>query len=280
MMKRLAGALLCLICVSAPIAASANIADGVNAIRSRGCGGKPGIKIALRASKGLNEVAREWSRGGRLRQAIDQTDYRVINSASMRVEGTDKEDLILKTLEQGYCALILDPSFTEIGLYQRNRNIWVVVAIPFVAPTARDAGRVGQRVLDLVNAARAKARKCGSTSFPPVPPLIASQLLDRAALEHAQDMAKHDLFEHEGSDGSKPAERVSRIGYRWRTVGENIASGPGDAESVVQGWLSSPGHCSNIMSPQFTEMGIAYSVNAKSRGGIYWAQEFATPRQR
>lgn len=281
MMKRLAGALLALICVSAPIAATASIADGVNGIRNRGCNGKAGIRTPLTPSKGLDAVAREWSRGGRLREALDRTDYRVINSSSMRVQGTDDEGLILKTLAQAYCELILDPIFTEIGVFQSNRNVWMVVAIPFVAPAAREAGEVSERVLALVNKARIKGRRCGSTVFQPVAPLKASRLLDKAALIHAQDMAKHDLFEHRGSDGSEPAQRVTRVGYRWRAVGENIASGPADAEAVVQGWLDSPGHCSNIMSPQYTEMGIAYVVNTRSRGGIYWAQDFASPpRQR
>jgi uncharacterized protein YkwD len=49
------------------------------------------------------------------------------------------------------------------------------------------------------------------------------------------------------------------------------------AEVVVNGWLDSPGHCSNIMDTQYTEMGIAYLVNRKSDAGIYWTQVFARP---
>ncbi len=77
----------------------------------------------------------------------------------------------------------------------------------------------------------------------------------------------------QGRDGSDPADRVTRAGYRWRSVGENIASGQTTAEQVVQEWLRSPTHCANLMSPSFVEMGLAYAVNVKSAGGIYWVQE-------
>ncbi len=103
-------------------------------------------------------------------------------------------------------------------------------------------------------------------------------MLSRAALVHSQDMAKKDFFEHKGSDGSTVGIRTARVGYVWRTVGENIAIGPQTAEIVVQGWIDSPGHCANIMSPAFTEMGIAFVVDRKSEAGIYWTQVFGTPR--
>jgi uncharacterized protein YkwD len=46
---------------------------------------------------------------------------------------------------------------------------------------------------------------------------------------------------------------------------------------VVQGWLSSPGHCENIMDPRFAEMGIAYAPGHASKRGLYWVQLLADP---
>ena len=40
----------------------------------------------------------------------------------------------------------------------------------------------------------------------------------------------------------------------------------------------SPPHCANLMNPVFTEMGVAYAVDAKSAMGVYWTQSFGTPR--
>ena len=61
-------------------------------------------------------------------------------------------------------------------------------------------------------------------------------------------------------------------------VAENIAAGQQTAAEVVAGWLASPGHCANIMGPNFVHMGVSYVVNPKSRIGIYWAQVFGRPR--
>ena len=276
-MRHFPSACLILSCALLATPVLADIAEGVNEIRGRGCDGHPGVKQRLRPSRGLDEVAREWSKGGRLRQALDRTDYRGTNTASMRVEGSTHEQTILNVLRKEYCDTITNPAFTEIGLYQRGDSVWLVVATPFLPPSARDAKDVSQKVLTLVNAARGKPRKCGRNSFPAVPPLTLSAILNRAALIHSQDMAKNDFFEHQGSDGSKVGDRVSRVGYRWRGVAENIAIGAETAEIVVEGWLKSPGHCVNIMSPNYSEMGIAYVTDPKSGPGIYWTQVFARP---
>lgn len=263
--------------IASSAAAEANIADGVNRIRSRGCDGRPGTSIPLEPSRGLDKVAREWSKGGRLDAAISRTDYRIINSSSMRVEGAASTRAILDVLASQYCARIVDPSFTEIGVFEHGRDVWIVVATPFSAPGVKDARTVSNRVLVLVNQARAEPRKCGRARHEAAPPLELSPRLERAAHMHASDMAENEFFEHRGSDGSEPEDRVSTVGYRWRTVGENIAAGAPDADSVVSGWLESPGHCANIMSPKYTQMGVAYVVEQRSKDGIYWSQVFARP---
>jgi uncharacterized protein YkwD len=260
-------------------AAHADIAAGINKIRSRGCGSKPGVPTPFKQTRGLDEIARAWSRGGRLQQAIEQASYRVVNSASMRVEGTHDERVILDMLSTNYCKNIVDASYTEMGIYQKGDQVWIVVGMPFVPPSPGDAQDIEQQVLVLVNRARAKARKCGTLIQQPVPPLTRSAQLDVAALAQAQDMATHNFFEHRGSDGSNVADRVTRAGYLWQSVGENIAAGPRDAESAVKGWLDSPGHCANIMGAQYKEMGLAYATDPKSRAGIYWSQVFASALQ-
>lgn len=276
-MRKLASALI-LCCASIAPPAFADIDDGLNEIRRTGCDRRPGVAQPLRSNRELDVVAREWSKGGRLHEAIARSDYRATVSASMRVEGSTDQKAILEVLRENYCQTITDPIFKEIGMYRRGDALWVVVAAPFVTPSVKDSAQVSQQALALVNAARAKARKCGRSSFPAVAPLKLSAVLNRAALIHSQDMANKDFFEHQGSDGSKVSDRVTRVGYTWRTVGENIAIGSQTAEAVVQGWIASPGHCVNIMSPSFTEMGIAFVADPKSDAGIYWTQVFAAPR--
>ena len=276
----LVAALIALVCCSLPGVAAADIDEGVNRIRQRGCDGKPGVRTALRRTRGLDQVARVWSKGGRLHAAIDKTDYRVSDSASMHISGAKNERALLQAVASNYCAIVLNAGFTQIGVYERGDEAWIVVAVPLTLPTAGDMQRVGARVLELVNKARAEPRKCGSRSLDRVPPLKMSTVLSGAALGHAKDMSAHKLFEHRGSDGSTPAQRATRAGYEWSAVGENIAEGAADAEAVVQGWLNSPGHCVNIMGAQFAEMGLAYFTDFDRKGNIYWAQMFGTPQRK
>jgi uncharacterized protein YkwD len=272
----IAGCLIAALCCAQPPVATAAIDKGVNAIRQRGCDGRTGLRTPLRRSRGLDEVAREWSKGGGLSAAIARTEYRVLNSASMVVEGAKNEHALLQLVASNYCEIVLNPDFTQIGIYEHGNAAWIVVAMPKELPTAQDMPTVAARVLELVNEARAQRRKCGSRWFAAAPPLRLSPLLSRAALAHAKDMSANKLFEHRGSDGSKPSERATRAGYKWAAIAENIAEGAASADEVVQDWLESPGHCANIMGAQYREMGLAYHTDFARKGDIYWAQELGT----
>lgn len=66
--------------------------------------------------------------------------------------------------------------------------------------------------------------------------------------------------------------------HRQSALRVPATAGAPNAASVVNGWLKSPGHCVNIMGPQYREMGIAYALSETGESGIYWAQTFATAR--
>ena len=145
--------------------------------------------------------------------------------------------------------------------------------VPTPTPGNGSISATEQRVLDLTNQARAVARTCGTTSYPATTPLSWNNALAGAARGHASDMAAQDYFSHTSKDGRTFVQRVTNAGYTgYRALGENIAAGQPTPESVVSGWLNSPGHCSNIMNADFKELG----VGAASGGsyGIYWVQEF------
>jgi len=257
--------------------AHAALIDDVNRLRTQGCGRYAAAPKKLQPNRELDAVAKAWSGGGRLATALKSTGYPATYSASMRVEGSTSDAMILNMLAQNYCEQITGRDFTEIGSYRRDRNVWIVVAARFSPPAMKDTVRVGNEVLDLVNAARSKPRRCGKTSFDAAPPVTLSAVLTQAALIHAQDMAANAHFEHEGTDGSSPSQRIARVGYKWLTAAENIALGPTTAKQVMDGWLTSPGHCANIMAPRSTQMGLAYAVT-RNGADIYWAQEFASPQ--
>ncbi|MDB5251356.1 MAG: hypothetical protein JWP27_525 [Flaviaesturariibacter sp.] len=140
------------------------------------------------------------------------------------------------------------------------------------APPHRDRHRAGainkELLLKLVNEARRTGVQCGSVWHPPAPPVAWNSQLEAAALDHSADMFRHNYFSHIESDGSTANIRIERRGYVWMAYGENIGFGYTSEQEVVDGWLKSPGHCKNIMNPQYQEMGVA-------RAGDYWTQDFA-----
>jgi uncharacterized protein YkwD len=155
--------------------------------------------------------------------------------------------------------------------------VWIALAEPFAPPARRDAVAISRRVLQLANAARAQPRRCGLKAFAAAAPLTLNAALGRAALAYAQELARHAYMEHTGRDGSSPAQRVTRSGYRWRATGENLASGIMTPEEVIAGWLGSSDHCANLMDPAFSEMGVGFGVNPRDERGVYWALEFGRP---
>jgi len=125
-------------------------------------------------------------------------------------------------------------------------------------------------LLQLVNNYRTSGCNCtDSEYFAPTTPVRWSDTLSWAADDHSLDMYTNNFFSHTGSDSSNAGVRIKRRDYNWRTCGENIAKGYPTEEAVVQGWIKSPGHCKNIMNPNFKEMGVA-------RRGSYWTQVFGT----
>jgi uncharacterized protein YkwD len=105
-----------------------------------------------------------------------------------------------------------------------------------------------------------------------------STTLTAAASLHSLDMAERGRLGHDGSDGSSSGERITRAGYAWQASGENVAAGQPDAQTVVAGWLDSPGHCATLMNSAFTETGIAFALAPGKNPAVYWTQVFAAPR--
>ena len=130
----------------------------------------------------------------------------------------------------------------------------------------------------LINAARSESRYCGNERFEATSPVDWNDQLANAAYLHSRDMARNNLFSHTGSDGTNAGARIDKTGYQARTWGENIAAGYPSLGSVIEGWIESPGHCSNIMNPNFTEIGLASAEQSGNAYGIYWTLVLAAAR--
>ena len=123
-----------------------------------------------------------------------------------------------------------------------------------------------------INQVRQTGCNCGGTYMPPVAPLVWNDQLEISSIGHAADMARRNYFSHTSLDGRTMQDRIRAAGYTYKgyksyAIGENIAEGPESIAEVMQGWFHSPGHCKNLMSPQFKEVGVAFN-------NTYWVQDF------
>lgn len=68
---------------------------------------------------------------------------------------------------------------------------------------------------------------------------------------------------------------INSFGLKFSSAGENIAMGQRTPQEVVQAWMNSPGHRSNILNKNFTEIGVGLAKDAN--GNPYWTQMFIRP---
>jgi len=132
-----------------------------------------------------------------------------------------------------------------------------------------------------INRARATGRACGPRLYPAAGPVKYNDLLNTAAQLFSQDMATRRFFDHSTPDGMGPGERLRAANYRSCTWGENIALGNLDAARVVAMWVKSPGHCANLMSGKFDEIGFGVSKGlspSSSRETVYFTLDLGRTR--
>jgi uncharacterized protein YkwD len=100
----------------------------------------------------------------------------------------------------------------------------------------------------------------------------------RAAQRHTEDMARNNRLDHQGSDGSKLADRAKRAGYAYARVAENLAAGYATAAQAVKSWLDSPPHRRNLLDPEIRDAGIGYVFRDTEAGAKayrhYWTANF------
>jgi uncharacterized protein YkwD len=115
-------------------------------------------------------------------------------------------------------------------------------------------------------------------------PMVATAPLTQAAQRHADDMAARRYLAHVGPDGETAYDRYTTAGGdRWQDVAENIglcadcgpALGRDDVNRLHAGWMSSPPHRDQMLSPRLTQFGFGLASDAD--GKVYAVQMLAGP---
>ncbi len=117
-------------------------------------------------------------------------------------------------------------------------------------------------VIRLVNQEREKAG---------VGALSLNKAAEAAANIRARELV--EKFSHTRPDGSSCFSALDEQGVVYRMAGENIAAGYASPQAVMNGWMNSPGHRSNILNEGFTAIGVGYY---QKDGYNYWVQLFIT----
>ncbi|PAY19103.1 hypothetical protein CKO51_13320 [Rhodopirellula sp. SM50] len=107
-----------------------------------------------------------------------------------------------------------------------------------------------------------------------IAPLVKNSMLTAAAQKHADNLARQKKLSHQ-LDGEGFLERSRHEGYLFTAGSENIAEGARSSNDVVEMWMRSPGHQRNMLSKEYTQIGVGTAWS--SSGTRYDVQVFGRP---
>lgn len=221
---------------------------------------RPESDITRAGAAAMIDRAFQIDRGDRDTHFIDKLGWAEENILDLATngiitgypDGTFKQN---KTISRAEFAVILaraiNPSFIE--------------KIEVTPPQDWDISSFEMEVVELTNKERIKQG---------LNPLIMDKELSRVARMKSQDMIDNEYFDHNSPRYGSPFEMMLREGIRFSMAAENIAAGYSTPESVVQGWMNSPGHRANILKSELTHIGVGFAEGGSYR--YYWTQMFMT----
>lgn len=119
---------------------------------------------------------------------------------------------------------------------------------------------------EMLNSLNALRRSVGRS------PVSIDNRLRNAARAHSQDQNNMQTMTHTGSDGSSVGQRVTRAGYPWRGVAENVARGQRSVSAVMTSWTNSAGHYRNMIG-DYTHVGFGNDEEQSPRHGLRIQQQ-------
>jgi uncharacterized protein YkwD len=124
-----------------------------------------------------------------------------------------------------------------------------------VPPASGEPLLMAHQMADEVNQARIEVG---------LPPLATNSVLEELAFERSADMLERDYFSHTTPEGVSFSRLIEERGLMYQTAGENLALNAGYGSQAgaiaMQDLLDSPPHLTNMLRPQFTEVGIGVAT--------------------
>jgi uncharacterized YkwD family protein len=110
-----------------------------------------------------------------------------------------------------------------------------------------------QKMVNLVN----EARKQNG-----LPALAVDLELSKVARVKSQDMVTHNYFSHQSPTYGSPFDMMKKFGINYTAAGENIACNQ-EVTAAHQALMNSQGHRENILSTNFTHIGVGIVEGGK-----------------
>jgi len=165
------------------------------------------------------------------------------------------------TVRQGYkdnARILVRPAkATEYSICVKVKDEHGIIAKKFFTVNVRDY------VKDVINLVNAERQKEG------ISPLKENKTLSEAAQKRAEEISEQ--FEHTRPDGTLCFTVLNEYGIKFWGAAENIAAWQSTPESVMNTWMNSDEHKSNILNTSMTDIGVGlYEKNGRK----YWVQLF------
>jgi hypothetical protein len=155
--------------------------------------------------------------------------------------------------------------FTMLKLFIFSFAIFLPAEV-FVLPDVLSEER--RQIVDLTN----EVRKNNYRQL-----LKTNNRLDSSAQAKADDMAVRKYFAHSRNKKTL-VDWLKAANYNFEVAGENLAVGFKTPKEVVDAWVKSPTHFSNLVDGEFTEFGVGLSGGVfNGAPAIYIAEHLASP---
>ncbi len=88
--------------------------------------------------------------------------------------------------------------------------------------------------------------------------LKENALLNKAASLKANNMMQNGYFSHTSPTGVTPWYWFKKVGYNYKSAGENLGIGFVDSGELHQAWNESPSHKANLVNKNYKDIGISF----------------------
>lgn len=134
---------------------------------------------------------------------------------------------------------------------------------PTAPSVPSDIGALEAEVIRLVNIEREKTGR---------PALTPNNELNRVARIKSEDFIKNNYFSHNSPTYGTPFDMIRSFGISFTAAAENIASRQRSAAEVMNTWMNSQGHRTNILNSTYNQIGVG--VARDDNGNLFWTQMF------